>query len=85
LNNLYAACISCNCSKQHGSNAVARAANGKRRAPLSHVKYSEEVTGNTILGGCAGAFGGAWLLGPAGFWVGLAVGALVGSNAKVDK
>ena len=83
LNNLFAACISCNCSKQDGCNRAVRSANGQRRSPLSPKEHSDAVAENTFLGGCAGALGGAWLLGPFGFWAGMLLGALVGNGAKV--
>ena len=51
LNNLYAACISCNRSKGNGTTASARGANGYRTAPLSE----ELKNGNTWAGGAVGA------------------------------
>jgi hypothetical protein len=85
MNNLFAACITCNCSKQHGSTRAARATYGKKCAPLPMDKYSSKVAENTVLGGLAGALGGALMLGPAGFWLGLFIGGLAGNGAEVDK
>lgn len=85
MNNLFAACVSCNCSKQDGSTRAARAANGKRCAPLREEKHSEQVTRNTLFGGALGALGGALLLGPGGLWLGLFIGGLTGNGLEVDK
>lgn len=84
LNNLFVACVTCNCSKRDGSNRGARAFNGKQRSPLSPREHSKAVTDNTLLGGFAGALGGAWLLGPFGFWAGMLIGAAMGNGVRVD-
>ena len=78
LNNLYAACISCNRSKQHSSTRTARAQNGRTRAPLSAEKRKRAVRENTLAGGIAGLLGGA-LLGPGGAVVGASIGAVLGN------
>ena len=51
LNNLYAACISCNRSKGNGTTASARSGNGYRTAPLSEKRKN----GNAWTGGAVGA------------------------------
>ena len=51
LNNLYAACISCNRSKGNGTTASARSGNGYRTAPLSKQKKQQ----NALKGGIAGS------------------------------
>jgi 5-methylcytosine-specific restriction endonuclease McrA len=84
LNNLYAACVGCNCMKRDGSNRSARSVYGNIRAPLSKSRHSNKVAGNTIVGGCVGALAGAAVLGPPGFWLGLLVGALTGNEVAVD-
>ena len=76
--NLYAACISCNRSKQHGSTRSARAQNGRTRAPLSAEKRRKAVRDNTLAGGIAGLLGGT-LLGPAGAVLGASIGAALGN------
>ncbi len=83
LNNLFAACVGCNCGKRDGSNRVARTLNGKKRSPLSHKEYSNAVAENTLAGGCVGALGGALLLGPFGFWAGMLIGGLLGNDTTV--
>jgi 5-methylcytosine-specific restriction endonuclease McrA len=50
LNNLYAACISCNRSKGNATTASAREQNGYRCAPLSKDKRNK----NAVVGGAVG-------------------------------
>lgn len=80
LNNLYAACISCNRSKGRGSTRLFRAKCGRTRAPLSvkrreQIKSSNAVAGG-LLGGALGAMAGPW---------GMLAGALLGANAGYDE
>lgn len=85
LNNLYAACISCNRSKQHGSTRAARAAHGRNAAPLSAPAKARRRLRNAAKYGAAAGFG-ALLLGAA-VPVGLAiagVGAFLGHEAEPD-
>lgn len=53
-NNLYAACMSCNRSKQAGSSRSARRRNGVRRAPLSKKRKDEIRSRNAVVGGGMG-------------------------------
>ncbi len=53
LNNLYAACLSCNRSKGDGATRAARAVCGRTRAPLSNAKRSENRFWNALKGGGA--------------------------------
>ena len=83
LNNLYAACISCNRSKGNTTTASARGANGYRTAPLSLEKKNR----NAWAGGAIGAF--VFLLVPpplrlAAALVGGVVGAVVGKSYEPD-
>jgi 5-methylcytosine-specific restriction endonuclease McrA len=83
LNNLYAACISCNRKKGNSSTATARAANGYRRAPLSEAKRGK----NAVAGGAIGAL--SFLLVPphlrlAAAVVGGIVGAAVGNSYEPE-
>ena len=84
LNNLYAACISCNRSKGKTSTRAARSKNGFKAAPYSNAKK----TRNAWLG--AGALGGlAWLLVPPqiklpAVLIGAALGGHVGKSSSPD-
>jgi hypothetical protein len=78
-NNLFAACISCNRSKQHDSTRAVRRANGVSRAPISaaeRVRRRDRV----VAGGGAGLAVGA-LFGPWGMIFGPLVGAALASTA----
>jgi hypothetical protein len=57
LNNLYAACVSCNRGKQDGLTRTARAAYGRTRAPVSRDKVKEKRGENALVGGTLGALG----------------------------
>src|SRR6266704_6497870 len=57
LNNLYAACISCNRSKGTVTTRAARAREGRRRAPLSREKRAEARSENAVLRGLLSFFG----------------------------
>lgn len=82
-NNLYAACIPCNRSKQAGSTKAARARNGKSRAPLSRERRSRERSSSTLTGAALGAVGGL-PFGPLGVVVGGLIGGVVGSSVDPD-
>jgi 5-methylcytosine-specific restriction endonuclease McrA len=75
MNNLFAACISCNRAKGTSSTASTRAIHGKKKAPLSTTRRKTVKTENAILGGSLGALLGI----PAGI-VGIALGALTGAH-----
>ncbi len=83
LNNLYAACISCNRAKSDSTTAAARAENGFRRAPYS----KERKKRNTVAGSGAGALLG--LLAPPPIRLGVVialaiVGAVLGAEWEPD-
>lgn len=82
-NNLYAACVRCNRSKQHGSTRSVRRANGMTRAPLSSAQLEQRRQQNTLTGGAVGLFVGA-IFGPAGMVLGSVLGAAAGADADVD-
>jgi len=86
LNNLYAACISCNRSKGALETRAARAREGRTRAPLSREKRKAARRENAFLGGVLSVLGGA-TIGATG--VGLMVlgglGAAAGYNVNPDK
>jgi 5-methylcytosine-specific restriction endonuclease McrA len=84
LNNLYAACITCNREKRDGSTRAARARNGRTRAPLSREKRAAAKTRNALAGGAAGAVIGGRFFGPAGAFIGGLIGAAIGKSAKAE-
>jgi uncharacterized protein YcfJ len=63
LNNLYAACVSCNRSKGTLHTRTVRARHGRARAPLSRSKRETARGENAFLGGVFGGLVGA-LMGP---------------------
>lgn len=83
-NNLRAACISCNRSKQAVSARAARRDAGFRRPPLS-AEQRKKVKIRAVLGAAGvGAVLGAKLAGLPGFWVGGLIGALFGDDNNPD-
>ena len=81
LNNLYAACISCNRSKGTSSTRSARSRNGVSRAPYSKAKKERITRNNTVGGTLAGAAIGLLMLGtPAAVLLFSSAGALIGNN-----
>ena len=82
MNNLYAACIPCNCSKGASTTRAARAKNGKTVAPLSTKQYKKAQTNHTIAGGGVGAVIGGLVAGRPGAFIGGALGALFSNNAN---
>jgi len=86
LNNLYAACISCNRSKGVRSTRAARAREGFSRAPLSREKRQTAKRENAFIGGALTLFGAAALgaTGP-GLVVVAALGAMFGHSVNPDK
>ena len=85
LNNLYAACVSCNRSKGAATTRTARAREGRRRAPLSREKRKAARIENAALGGAVGFLAGAALAGTGLGLLGLGIGALGGYNTNPDE
>lgn len=85
LNNLFAACISCNREKGAGSTRKARRGHGKERAPYSQEKKGRIRNRNTVAGLASGTFLGAVVGGPPGALIGAAVGGVLGRTVKVPK
>ncbi len=83
MNNLFAAHVPCNRSKQACSTRGARAKNGLRCAPYSKAKRKQVRTANTMKGAAAGAAIGS-LFGPAGTFIGGVIGALAGDAKRVN-
>jgi hypothetical protein len=86
LNNLFAACCSCNRKKSNYATRTARAWHGNTRAPLSIEKRRVAKTENTVLGGFFGAILGAVVItGPVGLVIGLIAGSNFGNSLDPDK
>lgn len=85
LNNLFAACISCNRQKGADSTRKARRWYGKERAPYSQEKKGQIRNRNTVAGLAGGTFLGAVVGGPPGALLGAAVGGVLGRTVKVPK
>ena len=84
LCNLYAAHISCNREKGAMATRTVRAWNGRTNAPLSKQRKAQ-ICGNNRLGwGSFGALSGAALAGPAGFFIGAIIGALIGDGMNPE-
>jgi 5-methylcytosine-specific restriction endonuclease McrA len=83
-NNLYAAHITCNRSKQAVSTRAARAQHGRTRAPLSVTRRKKAKAENTAVGAGIGAVVGGVLAGPPGVWIGGGIGAFFGNYANPD-
>ena len=85
LNNLYAACISCNRSKGKASTRSARGTHGETAAPLSVSKRRSARSANAMVGAGGGALLGGGLAGPPGAIVGAVLGAILGHKKNPDK
>lgn len=85
LNNLYAACISCNRSKGNGTTKAARAVNGRTKAPLSKQRKNTAQTENAVLGGLAGLVAGALVgLSTGGIALACVAGGTIGGSIDPD-
>lgn len=83
LNNLYAAHISCNRSKQAVCTRKARAQHGRTRAPLSVKRRSSVKSNNALSGGLLGAVLGS-AVGPWGMVIGATLGGTRGYHRNPD-
>ncbi|MEI9809524.1 MAG: hypothetical protein WDO16_17565 [Bacteroidota bacterium] len=81
LNNLYAACISCNCAKGAGSTSTMRRRNGVSRAPLNRLRKERIKEENTFLGMTGGGLVGSYF-GPVGTLAGIIIGGLFGEDVS---
>lgn len=79
LNNLYAACVSCNRSKAVQSSRKVRSQYGRKRAPYCRDKKAEIRRSNTITAGVIGGVIGS-IIGPVGSAIGAAIGAKIGRD-----
>jgi hypothetical protein len=85
LNNLFAACVSCNHEKSNKTTRTARGWNGKTSAPLNHVKRKQAKFENGFAAAILGGFAGVAIAGPIGAVVGAVTGACVGSSQNPDR
>ncbi len=85
LNNLFAACVSCNCDKSNKTTRTARGWNGKKCAPLNPEKRKQAKFDNGFAGAIAGGFAGGMIAGPIGLIVGAVTGVCVGSSNNPDR
>ena len=83
-NNLFPACIQCNCDKSDSATRTARKGNGKTCAPLSPEKRRDAQAKSGIAGAIAGGLAGGALAGPLGAVVGALTGACIGSSQNPD-
>jgi hypothetical protein len=84
-NNLFAACTSCNRSKQDSSTRTSRRANGVRRAPLSREKRTEARQANMLGTGSLAACLGGLIGGPPLALLFGAAGAALGWDTDPDQ
>jgi uncharacterized protein YcfJ len=85
MNNLYAACISCNIEKGTKDKRTIRNKNGVKKAPLSKKKKTEIKNNNTAGGALIGTAVGAAVGGPVGAFLGGTLGALIGNSSSPKK
>jgi 5-methylcytosine-specific restriction endonuclease McrA len=83
LNNLYAACISCNRQKGKSCTRRARAKYARSRAPLSVKRREQAKSKNAFAGGLLGAALGS-VAGPLGVFAGALIGAKHGYDSNPD-
>ncbi len=84
-NNLCAACIACNRSKQAATSRTARAREGFKRAPLSQRGRDARRAADTATGAIVGGIAGALVLGPVGILLGGAAGGILRNSRDPDE
>lgn len=84
LNNLFAACISCNLTKGTKRSKTIRSRNGVTRAPYSKAKKESIKVTNTLTGAATGFIAGS-PFGPFGMAIGGAIGAMIGNSNSPKK
>jgi hypothetical protein len=85
LNNLFAACVSCNHEKSNKTTRTARGWNGKNSAPLNQEKRKQAKFENGFAAAILGSIAGVAIAGPIGAVVGAVTGACVGSSQNPDR
>ena len=84
LNNLYAACISCNRAKGARTTRSIRLRRGLTRAPMSANTRKAAKRWNALGGGLLGVVPGAMFPGPPSALLGAALGAVLGHDQDPD-
>jgi hypothetical protein len=84
MNNLYAACISCNRAKGARTTRSMRLRRGLTRAPMSANARTAAKRWNAIGGSLLGGIPSVILLGPPGAVLGAALGAVLGHERDPD-
>src|SRR5580700_4366528 len=79
MNNLFAACGSCNRAKGALTSRTARTWNAKTKAPMSRLKRRAAKKENTLFGTIGGGLAGLVLAGPVGCIFGAVAGGKFGS------
>lgn len=85
MNNLYAACVKCNCDKSNRTTRTARRWNGKTCAPLNPEKRKQAKFKDGVAGAIALGLAGGAVAGPVGIFVGAVTGACIGSSGNPDR
>jgi len=85
MNNLFPACIQCNCDKSDMTTRTARTWNGKTCAPLSREKRKQAKFEGGVAGAIAGGLAGGAVAGPVGAFFGAVTGACIGSSQNPDR
>lgn len=85
LNNLFAACITCNREKGTLTTRTARGHNGRSAAPLSVDRKRKIRNGNTAAGVSIGVLVGGFVGGPPGAVLGALVGGGIGHSIDPDE
>jgi hypothetical protein len=84
MNNLFAACISCNNDKSSLTTRTARSWHEKTCAPLCPEKRAEAKIQNGVIGAAVGGFAAAFFLGPFGIAICAIAGGLFAHGKNPD-
>lgn len=85
MNNLFPACIQCNCDKSDVTTRTARKWNAKTCAPLSPEKRKQAKFESGVAAAIAGGLAGVAVAGPVGALLGAVTGACIGSPQNPDR
>jgi hypothetical protein len=85
MNNLFPACIRCNCKKGSLTTRMARGWNGKTCAPVGPAERKKLKFEGGIAGAVAGGLTGGVIAGPVGAFIGAITGASMGYSGNPDR